>query len=486
MFKNQYIIVSDCVKPRFDYEEIRRINFDRFHIYAHSSLNVSISSSTEGEIGLIGYIIDPLHPDLSNDSIVKEIAFNCKSIEDCFRMIQGYTGRYVLLIKKINSFIILGDACHLRQIYFGFDKNKLVVTSSLKFFLDFFRYELQSVAEKSSIINSSLYKKLEMSWYGDKSIDNRLNKLLPNHYFDVHKKEVKRLPLFPDDNIKEEDVLSYASSMLKGTYSALSKRYHLIQPLTAGWDSRILLSASKEVKDQIEYYVFGNPNSNIDDVRIPLSLSKSLDLNFKIIDRIPLSEDFLEAYKKEHIVPRVLPKTSNINYHFNCNYKKNTININGNCTEITRCFFGYTQHKITLDMLLVFSGYHNEVPFFKKAIKEWYNNALPFAKHYNISLLDLFYWEQRMGNWGALFPFELDIAMEEISPFNNRSLLLSFLNINPQKRKSPKFSLFKNLIYGLWKETLCEPINPSCNSLLKFVHGNSDILYLSKKIHYKL
>lgn len=485
MYKNQYIVVSDTDKPRFNNKDIRLVKFGKLHIYAHSNLNVTIAFShkdPEVKILLLGYIIDPLKPEMKNDGIVELIARQYKSTNNCFKMIQGYTGRYVLLIKEKASFVITGDACHLRQIYFRFDGDKLTVTSSLKLFLDFYGYKLQSSEEKIKIVNTPLHRKLQMAWYGHESIDDRLDKLLPNHYLDVHKKEVKRLPLFTVYNGKEDDVLIYVSSMLTGTYSALSKRYQLMQPLTAGWDSRILLAASKDVKDQIKYYVFGNPDNNNDDIRIPMNLSRSLDLNFKIVERKALSDNFLEAYKKEHIIPRILPKTSNINYHYDCKYNENVINVNGNCAEIARCFYGYTRNKIMLDMLLVFSKYYDKVPFFKERIAEWYANAIPYAKQYNIFLLDLFYWEQRMGNWGAQYPFELDIAMEEISPFNNRSLLLALQSVNPKKRKSPKFSLFRKLVCKLWQDTLCEPVNPDSKYLTKIIKGNSYLLYLIKKL----
>lgn len=485
MYKNQYIVVPNKIKPKFTLDEIDSIDFDELTIYRHSSLNVSISKYKTTQIALLGYIIDPLNPYESNDDIVKKLAENCLTIEEFFKKIQHFTGRYVLLYKTDSSFIITGDACHLRQIYFSVIDSDIVMTSSPKLFLDFFNYELQSSNEKQEFLKLPIYKKQEQSWFGNGSIDDRLNKLLPNHYWDIQERKTKRTPIFPIDGISnEEEVLRYTSSLLKGTFSTLAHRYQLIQPLTAGWDSRILLAANKEIKDKIQYYIFDQSSGKDDDVRIPKKLSKKLGLNFKVIEPNGVQEEFLSKFKKEHVIPRVLPKTANIEYHYNCKYNQNIINVNGNGAEVARCFYGHSNQKVSLDMLLVFSGYHNKIPYFSKQIEKWYPNASKYSEKYGISLLDLFYWEQRMGNWGALFPFEQDIAVEEISPFNNRSLLISLLSIEPEKRKSPNFLFFQKLIQNLWEDVLSEPINPSEKYFKKIIKGSSTMRYFASKIKH--
>ena len=77
-----------------------------------------------------------------------------------------------------------------------------------------------------------------------------------------------------------------------------------------------------------------------------------------------------------------------------------------------------------------------------------------------IPLIDLFYWEQRLGNWGSLYPFEQDIAIEENCPHTNKNLILSLFRIPIKKRSYPKCVFIYNLIKTLWPETLSEPINP--------------------------
>ncbi|MDP3334168.1 MAG: hypothetical protein Q8Q40_00910 [Methylococcaceae bacterium] len=479
MFKNQYLI-AQRIFP-FEFLEINPVEFNGFYIYVNSSLNISSAKNDDYEIILIGFIIDPLNPDESNSQIINKLATLCKTVSQFLKETSIFSGRYVLIFKTQNDLIMTGDACHLRQINFGFIDNEFVIGSSLKMILKALSSEPLINKQKLDFLDNKIYLNNESSWYGNETFDDRFQKLLPNHYLNLKTTEVNRIPIYSNNYVNEEQILEFACLMLRNTYSALTKRYQLIQPLTAGWDSRILLAASKSNKDSIKYYVFDKSLGKSSDVWVPNNLRKRLNLDFTCISPEEIRDDFLLKYKQEHIVPRVLPKTENIQYHYDRNYNNNVININGNCAEIARCYYGHTGMKISLDMLLVFSGYKNKIPFFENQIEKWYLTANKYSEEYGISLLDIFYWEQRLGNWGANYPFEQDIAIEEMSPFNNRSLLLSILKIDPNNRKSPNYYFFEKLVRILWNDVLLEPINPDENLFKKLKNGNAILKYLVLK-----
>ncbi len=478
IYRNQYIVVPKNVPID---SSLNSTFFDDSVIYSHHDLNVSTFRNGATQIALIGYIINPLKPQYSNEDIVAELGSKCLSVEDFLRDIQIFSGRYVLLYKNSSSFIVVGDACHLRQIYFSDIDNNFILTSSPKLFLDTFNFEVQSSREKLESINTPIYLKKESKWYGDESVDNRLSKLLPNHYLDVYTRKRVRIPFYPQDFSSEDQILEYAAQILKNTFLALSDRYTLIQPVTAGWDSRILLAASRNVKEKIGYYVFDLSSGTDPDAWVPKNLSKKLNIKLNIITPGELRGDFVSKFKNEHLYPRILPKTRHIQHHYDSNYQ-NVININGNCTEIARCYYGHTKRKISFEMLLTFAGYGNKIPYFTEQLKNWYMQAKPYAEENKIPLLDLFYWEQRIGNWHSLWTSEQDIAMEEISPFNNRSLLTALIKVDPKHRMSPNFSFFEKLTQHLWEEVLSEPINPDVNYLKKLFHGHTDVMFIGSKV----
>jgi hypothetical protein len=476
LFRNQYIIVSHPVTSPLS--GLGAVDFGDLRIHAHPALNVSLATRSSTSMALLGYIVDPFHPERTNHDIVNSLAETCGTPETLFREIASLSGRYVLLYRNPASFIVTGDACHLRQIYFGFPEGNLVLTSSPKLFLTFFHSDLRISREKEEFIHLPAYATQEGAWYGDRSIDDRLGKLLPNHYLDLIHREVRRIPFSSGHEPAGEDhVAQYASALLKGTYAALSQRYRLLQPITAGWDSRILLSACREFRKDMQFYVFPWSSPETADVWVARNLSRRLGVHFSVIEPGVLREEFLSKYRQEHILPRILPKTAQIQYHYDNHYDPAVINVNGNGAEIARCFYGYTSRKVSLDMLLLFSGYGRKAHFVEEELEKWHPQGCRCAADSGIPLLDLFYWEQRMGNWGALFPFEQDIAVEEISPFNNRSLLCALLRVPPPRRKAPHYLFFQNLALHLWPEALSEKVNPDAHYVKELVKGSSRVRY---------
>lgn len=482
MYKNQYIIsMRQLENQALDFKLTR---FDDAHIYSHPSLSVFTAQYEGVRLALLGYVLDPFSPEDDNQTIIDKLSKQCSTADDFFRESRKFSGRYVLLYKNDFSYLVTGDACHLRHIYYGVDKDNLVFTSSVKLFLEAFQYELKISDEKLTIVQMPSFLKEEHAWYGDEAYDDRLKKLLPNHYFDVNEKIKKRLPIFQQKFSGEKDIIEFASMILKNTISSLNRRYKILQPLTSGLDSRILLAASRDVKEHIQYYVFGDPQQDVPDVWVPKKLKEKYGLDLKIINPEPLREDFLENFRKEFVFPRILGKTANIQHHYYSGYGQEVININGNCSEITRLTSGFTRRRISLDMVFTFNNYKGKIPYFNNQLEAWYADAQMYAAEFGIPLLDLLYWEQRIGNWHALWQQEQDIAIEECSPFNNLSLIAALCQVVPDERKSPHYLFYPKLISHLWPEILSEPINPGNKGsyIQRVVKGSTTAKYIGRKI----
>ena len=480
VYKNQYLITNKNLSCSHD---LKIGFFHNLNVYSHPSLNLSTAKSQRSEILLLGYIINPLRPEEDNDTIVSNLSNVCSTIDSLFKEVQQFSGRYVLLYKNDSHFIAVGDACSLRQRYYAFFEDNIVLTSSPKMYLDLFGYDAEISQSKKAFINLKEYEKTAHAWFGDKCIDDRLMKVLPNHFIDIANKRVSRTPIYYKELVGDQDVLEFSSAILMGTFDAIIRRYRIIQPLTAGWDTRTLLAACKNVKDKIQFYVCAGPelSDGHPDIVVPLRLSKRLGLNFQVLRVEELKREFLDVYTREHIFPRIAYNTNYIQYHYYNDRQDNIINVTGSVAEVFRCFYGYTNCKINEKMLLCFSGYFNKSDYVKEEIANWLDGVKEFSEQFEIPILDLFYWEQRMGNWGALYPSEQDIAIEEFSPFNNKDMLLSILRINRRKRASPNFSFIYKLIEILWKEATVEPIDPGDMFIKKLIKRYSMLRYYSLK-----
>lgn len=469
MYRNQYYITNlELADPC----ELKKISFNNLNVYFHPSLNMSMAKKDSREIILLGYIINPFKPLETNDDIVKDLTDRCFSAELLLKELQSLSGRFVLLYKNESDFIALNDASALKQLYYGFIDKDIILTSSPRMFLDFYGGNLEISDTKQDFINLKEYELNDHAWFCDKCIDNRLMKILSNHFLDIVSKRVRRTPIYFDKLVNESDIIEYASTILTGNMAAITRRYQVIQPLTAGWDSRSLLAASKEYLKDIQFYVidFSSDDNLLPDVWIPQRLSKKFGLNLQVIKLKAPSNEFLTIFQREQVFPR-LTYAAETEYLYNNFSDSNTVRVNGIAGATPKVIYGYTTYlNIDANKLHHFTHYLGKSEFVKDELRHWIHDAKKYSKEYGIPLLDLLHWEHKVANWGALCVFEQDIAIENFSPHANRNLLISMLRINPKKRAKPQCLLLRNIIESLWEETLSEPVNPV--GLIKNIRRN--------------
>ena len=352
---------------------------------------------------------------------------------------------------------------------YGRHAGHFYVTSSIKMFLDYIDDECQVRDDKAVFMRHPQFAWNGQGWYCDEDADDRLRRLLPNHYFDYRTDKVCRIPLQSyADNLRSSDVYEMCAALLKGAYKALLNRYVLLQPVTAGMDSRMLLASTREFAKDLQYYVFDFERAKHRmDIRIAAQIAKDKRLDFRVLRTHNVTDTFREEYSKEHVFPRVDIGTKGIQYHYFNHRAGNVINVNGNCGEILRCYLGFCSGMIPRRRMYYYTRYSEQFPFLREAIDNWYDEAVNAVKDTDVSILDLFYWELKMGVWGAQYPFEQDIAIEECSPFNNKRLLLTFMSIPARLRRKPRLKAPKEFVEYMWPGLSKYPINPPPSSRIK-------------------
>jgi len=290
--------------------------------------------------------------------------------------------------------------------------------------------------------------------------DDRFKKLLPNHFLDIKCQEVKRLPIFANSNIDGKTVSLEVQKLLKNTIEAITLRYDDVYlPITAGYDSRLLLTASINLKDKINYYIFNTGKTYvIRDVKIATKLAQYFKLNFKEIKLKELTEAFKQEFSNYFIVPRFLSKTRNIAW-FKENIKKPSINLSGG-GDYLRGF--YNENDFLSIQKTLSAIEYEDIPIHTEAINEWLINVRSYAKEHNLRISDLFYHELRMGKWASKMYHESDMtAMEYFSPLNNRHIVYSILfNIPESKRHTTTCPFYRELMEAMLPNATKIPFNP--------------------------
>jgi hypothetical protein len=280
----------------------------------------------------------------------------------------------------------------------------------------------------------------------------------------LHRRTAHRFfPAAPLPEIDLREAVAEAALILRNSVEGMALRSPLILPVTAGYDSRVLLAASRNVSDRVEYYIdrMGRLEDDHTDVAVPKDLASALGLQFSVLNSMEKVPSWFARLNRVNVtLARNLPKTRMIYARFKDGVT--TTNINGNASEICRNFFDkdlvIDQDRLAAtELSRILFG--EATDYATREIDLW-QQELGKISALGYKLLDMLYWEQRMGNWGAHFPAEQDVAIEEFSPFNNRRLITLLLACPIALRAAPDFELYRLIIGSLWLELLDFPFNP--------------------------
>src|SRR5699024_9718980 len=234
--------------------------------------------------------------------------------------------------------------------------------------------------------------------------------------------------------------------------------------LTGGNDSRISLAMLKDHKDKIRMFTYAavdnseevqnRTQASYDIDRVILEKMKAnLDLNHEFYyfknNKYHLSEDASKSVSKnvfrshgKFLVP----------YYMQSFPKDKSLHIRANLLEIGRSYLISPTTENTIQnindsyVLYVLGKYKgntediDDLKDYANDINEQYYSFEPF----DYQLLDLAFWESRMGRWHAEIVNETDIAFQSYIPYNMRALIDISLSFPYETRKSIKF--FRDLI----------------------------------------
>jgi hypothetical protein len=349
---------------------------------------------------------------------------------------------------------------------------------------------IQKTADFAAYLGSHYVHENKEHWLpANFTLIEGMNSLLPNHY--LRTSDMTQIRYYPDRNIESSDLnraVVSAATMLKQSLEGASLRYKLALPITAGWDSRVLLAASKTIHTDILYYTMQYRDLTLDspDVKIPILLSKKLGLNHIVIDcTAEPNPSFSDIYKKSNFLAH-MDDWGKIAYGLSRQFPPEYVCVKGNCAEIARCYYdkygiGLRANSIS-DLLKLERGWKG-LPFCHGHISEWLTTARERCDDFQWDLLDLFYWEHRMGRWQSQSQLEWDIVQETFTPYNNRLLIELLLSAPVANRRAPQYRMFKQICQVLWPEVLSFPVNPpDAKETLKNILARLGILGAVKKL----
>lgn len=459
--------------PRFigDFPTWKKIKVSSsIFLTVHPELETEQVSHQGSSITLLGYILDPYEPKSSNFEICNRLISQIGSADDIFRNINHMGGRFVIVLNYNGSLRIFTDAIGFRPVYYAKDSSGISWCAS----------QPGSIATQlgfefgkdtwSDFLNSRFFKNNPDYWYpGDCSPFKDVFHLLPNHYLDLKTGETVRYwPTSRLNGTPLQECVEQATDILQRLMKAAHHRFNLALALTAGYDTRPLLAASKEISKDIVIFTQVHPRINEKnmDVWVPGTLLSKLGLKHILVRCPPTIDDdeFLEIYKRNFPTAR-LSRALMIYCQYKYWSKSGMVLILGTGGELFRCKYG-DRHRYSGENSMVSGKTLARFTWMKgnefaiNQYKRWLSTTKGIWKDYSINILDLFHWEQRKANWASMNQTEADIAHEAFFPYNCRRLLTILLSAEEKYRMPPKFELNRRLVAHMWPEALDVPINP--------------------------
>lgn len=461
LYCRQFFFAPQYIEDLTSWDKVQ-IN-DQYFLTIHPDLNHTHKKKDGVEIILLGFILDPYNPNFSDENIVQDLLNESSDFESVIKNTYNYSGRWIIIYKDDNDIQFFNDAAGSRQIFYTFHESGVWCGSQPHTLAKQLDIQKSDDPDLLEFINSKEFEEDEHCMVGDHTIYNDILHLMPNHSLSIKNQYVKRYwPNEPIPKLSLEESTAKISKLFTGLYESANNRFDLIQPVTAGVDSRALLAASKNVSKDVTYFIqkFDKLTKFSPDIRVPSKYLPLIGLAFKIMECNEYDDNF-DEYLRKNVYMIQSEKKKVLYYNFFKNFQ-GKLNVSGNIGGIIR-HTGYNHFYGAGDVSdLAKLFFAEDKKYVITEIQKWLDlGILKMINKHNIYLKDLFYWEHRGANWIPMFQSELDIAIEEWNPANCRNLIIASFAIPPDNNKTQeRTALYKNICQQLWPETLSFPISP--------------------------
>ena len=446
------------------------VNLDsNYVIYYEAGNKCFVQPFNGGWICLCGsYCMDVLAEHMDFELIVKNLAMQLeKDRNKFFDYLDYLNGRFVCIYSINNEIHILNDATGARSVYYS-TRSKIVAS----------HYNLINMVQECigepffvkyiKVVKKKRDEHKSYPWVlpGDMTPYADVKFLPPNHEFNVSNLSISRF--WPRANMEYTniaDISDEISKLIRGEAETLVRNYKVFESLTAGFDSRITLSAVKNVAKDIIFYTYHDlilKNGNYESIDRELNyiFAKKLcaieGLNFKEIkfNDNDIDNALVTIFEQNHYhvhLPQLLP------YYFNL-FTQNGMHLRSNLIEIVRenhTLLNTITNKNDFATFTNFMNWSRNDEFYSEAVNEYekyyYSSQLNNVFDYSSSVL--LYWEHRVANWlsGAVLSIT-DFVSDTFQLFNCRRILQ--LGISMPTYYKNRSVIYEEILKRLWPELL--------------------------------
>lgn len=459
LFRRQFVITKRANKLE-SWKETKL--FDDYKLYTHPDLNIVEISMADKRAILLGFFVDPDNINYTDYDILKDMLEKSDNFTDFQQKSISLTGRWILIYISDKEKKIFNDPAISRHIYYSSGPEMILGSNS-----NIINYYIEHAENKNpefiEYISSKFYNINEEEWYSDATGFENIYKLLPNHYYDMDNKQNQRYWL-EIPYIDYNHAIDRAIELLVNSFKAIDKRdYYKILGLTSGFDSRVIYAAASYAGIDTKYFLSTMNILKADhpDLVIAKEILNDYGKDLIILDKLaPLTDEFAYYYKENIEDSQILPKTLTAQHFlYSPDFPENTLYITGNNSAVFKDFYGKREASSGKEISKL-TGIPIKYTIFNESFDRWIEENKDLVKKANINMMDLFYWEHRLANFGVKYVANQDIAVDEFSAFNNREMFLLLMKAKYDNKIDHKV-IFKDIINKLDPKLMTYSINPS-------------------------
>lgn len=459
LFSRQFIFCNKKLKVAANWN-VKNLG-EEYFLHTHENLEITEVNFGSRKIFLLGYLFDPFQPERTNIQIVEGL-IEKPSFEEVLHSTFDLAGRFVIFYEGDNGFHVFHDAAGLREVFYINDNGSLWCASQPSLLSNYFDLKRETENAQQQFYASETFK-VRKERIADTTQYKGLMHLMPNYQLDIKKGKCERYyPYEKNVHMNLSDAVEKCSFYLRGIIKAASHRYKLMIAVTAGYDSRMMFAASEGIYEQVYYFILKSRSLQTDnpDIKIPKSLFNKLGIDFNVLEYPERVDNKIQHAMEDGVE---LINRGHFAFLYNAFYKRFRGNMNiTSVSEFARNYFHYQVNpdKVTGKVLTKLNKFP-EIEFIESTYQKWIDeNKSVFEKHgYNI--LDMFYWEEKMGNWLANGRSSMSNVIEDFSPFNCKNLMTLFLSVDEKYRDRYNPILHKKIIEHLSKDALKVVVNGS-------------------------
>jgi len=449
-----FVMYNTTSKPNI--EEIsdwNSIETSGYKIHTHPEVNVLRFETDFGTAILIGDAF--VCYALGN---VKDILEKMLREDNAWDEFDKLSGRFALILLSSSNVKILHDPFGSRTVYYR-EEGDFCASSHSSLGASLFNDKLSNDAK--AFIKLPEYKQRGTGYLpGDLTMYDNIKTLIPNNYYDVASR--KSVRYWPRKNIKPvtlDDFLQLCDDYFSKLGSYFAPRYKLLLGLTGGVDTRAVIAGLRGKGCDLRLVTWTGGRLPQKEVPVVETMEEHLDSPHFYMDPTKEvdSQKFMEIRKIANVATGYSRGGSRLTAHMSEVALPGEVFVRGFGGEILRGFYNrhksYMSGNMVIDFSILYKTNKIKEPsdefssFVLKATKGFIQRANYDNNTYNLDLRDLFYWEQRMGAWGANMLNEMDPAMYSITGLNSRPLYEAAFGLPEKERLGAKLMLDITALY---------------------------------------